>query len=75
MLESDLYCAVCGEYCGEGSRICPECRADAAKLAEYICIPVRTIKKDPRAGDRDYDRYRADQMTRQIRNNHIRQRR
>ena len=40
MLEADLYCVICGEYCGEGSQICPDCWADAAKLADYICLPL-----------------------------------
>ena len=25
MRETDLYCVICGQYCGEGKQLCPDC--------------------------------------------------
>ena len=62
MNEADLYCAVCGQYSGEGSMICPDCQADSRKLAGYIVGQRRYVIP----AERIYKQYRTDQMSRYL---------
>jgi len=46
MRECDLYCLVCGEYCGEGRIICEECEG---KLRAALKIRKMLYEESKRA--------------------------
>lgn len=51
MRECDLYCVVCGEYCGEGRMICEECERKLRVALEIRKTLYEESKRAKRAAD------------------------
>ena len=51
MRECDLYCVVCGEYCGESRMICEECERKLRVALEIRKTLYEESKRAQRAAD------------------------